>query len=82
MSAPKTIHYYLDEMIKSPTEKRKPFLNKGIEDESFWIWKYPQDGKSYIMGADVARGDGSDFSACHVFESDTMIQCAEFKGYP
>jgi len=76
----KTIQYYLDEMIKPPTEKRKPFLNKGIEDESFWIWKYPQDGKSYIMGADVARGDGSDFSACHVFESDTMIQCAEFKG--
>lgn len=32
------------------------------------------------MVADVARGDGSDFSATQVFEVDSMKQVAEYKG--
>lgn len=30
--------------------------------------------------ADVARGDGLDFSACHVLDAITLDQCAEYKG--
>ena len=33
-----------------------------------------------MIAADVARGDGGDFSAFHVIEVDTMEQVAEFKG--
>lgn len=74
------IQHYLDEVVQAPVEKRAPFLNLGIKDDSFWIWKYPVDNKTYIISADVARGNGSDFSTCQVFEVDTLIQCAEFKG--
>jgi len=34
---------------------------------SFWIWKQPDPGRSYIIAADVARGDGSDSSAFSVW---------------
>ena len=27
--------------------------------QSMWIWKEPEEGNKYIMGVDVARGDGS-----------------------
>ncbi len=74
------IQHYFDEVVQAPVEKRAPFLNLGIKDDSFWIWKYPVENKTYIISADVARGNGSDFSTCHVFEVDTLIQCAEFKG--
>ena len=30
--------------------------------------------------ADVARGDGTDFSAYHVLDAETLNQCAEYKG--
>ena len=30
--------------------------------------------------ADVARGDGEDFSACHVLDAISLDQCAEYKG--
>jgi hypothetical protein len=32
------------------------------------------------MTCDVARGDGRDFSTIEVFDSDSMQQCAEYKG--
>jgi hypothetical protein len=33
-----------------------------------------------MVCADVARGDGTDFSAFHVIDVDTLEQIAEFKG--
>jgi len=35
--------------------------------------------KSYIIPADVARGDGTDSSAFHILDAETLEQCAEFK---
>jgi hypothetical protein len=35
--------------------------------------------KYYAVLADVARGDGSDYSAFHVIDIDTMTQVAEFQ---
>src|SRR5690606_37739509 len=32
------------------------------EDDETWIWAEPQEGHQYIMGVDVARGDGADSS--------------------
>ena len=49
-------------------------------DRNYWIWKEPEPQNEYILVADVARGDGSDFSVGHVFDIQTMEQVAEYQG--
>jgi hypothetical protein len=44
-----------------------------------WIWELPKEQKSYVVSADPARGDGSDYSAAHVLNIETLEQVAEFK---
>ena len=34
----------------------------------------------YIVVADVSRGDGKDYSACHVIDTESNVQVAEYKG--
>jgi len=65
----------------------KLILEKVIEpkhktgfDRNYWIWKEPEPQNDYILVADVARGDGSDFSVAHVFDTQTMEQVAEYQG--
>jgi len=67
------LQWYLDNTIQDPVEKR------GIGSE-YWIWKYPDYSKSYMVVADVSRGDSTDYSAFHVLQTDTLEQVAEFKG--
>jgi hypothetical protein len=45
----------------------------------FWIWNYPDYSRNYIISADVARGDGSDYSAFHVIDVESCEQVAEYK---
>lgn len=40
---------------------------------------HPIPGHRYVIGADVATGDGEDFSAFSVIDIDTLEQCASFK---
>jgi hypothetical protein len=49
-------------------------------DRNYWIWEEPVEGSEYLMTADVARGDGSDYSVAHVFEIQSMRQVAEYQG--
>ena len=49
-------------------------------DRNYWIWEEPQEHRDYLLVADVARGDGSDFSVAHVFDIQTMTQVAEYQG--
>ena len=49
-------------------------------DRNYWIWEEPQPNGEYVLVADVARGDGSDFSVAHVFDTTTMTQVAEYQG--
>ncbi len=49
-------------------------------DRNYWIWKPAEPQKDYLLIADVARGDGSDFSVAHVFDVSTMEQVAEYQG--
>mgnify|MGYP001417257385 FL=1 len=51
-------------------------------DRNYWIWEECQDGKKYILVADVARGDGADYSVFHVLDVDDMSIVAEYKGKP
>ena len=71
--SPEIITYYMQTYVQEPLEKR------GF-DGNLWIWEIPDYGKNYIVTADVARGDGTDYSAFHVLDIDTCRQVAEYKG--
>jgi hypothetical protein len=45
-----------------------------------WIWKEPEQGKKYIMGVDVSRGDSEDFSTFQIVDFDSREQVAEYIG--
>jgi hypothetical protein len=49
-------------------------------DRNLWIWKEPEPEKKYILSADTARGDGKDYSAFIIIDSETGDQVAEYKG--
>jgi hypothetical protein len=49
-------------------------------DRNFWIWEEYQPGSTYLITADVARGDGKDFSTFHVFKIETMEIVGEYQG--
>lgn len=66
------IRYY-EGLIKEPLERR------GIGGD-LWIFQYPNYNRTYICTADVARGDGEDYSAFHVLDATSMEQVAEYKG--
>ena len=69
----KTLEWYQQTFCQDPVEKR------GV-DSNYWIWEYPNPNKTYVVSADVARGDGSDYSALHVIDIDNLTQVAEYKG--
>lgn len=70
---PEDLKYYEDNFCKDPIERR------GI-DNNLWIWEYPDYSRNYMVSADVARGDGSDYSAFHVWDVEACAQVAEYKG--
>ena len=70
---PAILQWYKDTLVESPVEEQ------GI-DRGLWIFRQPDYTKEYIVVADVSRGDGSDYSACQVFEVEDMEQVAEYKG--
>tara|TARA_A100001515_G_scaffold120165_1_gene103034 strand:+ start:2179 stop:3771 length:1593 start_codon:yes stop_codon:yes gene_type:complete len=51
-------------------------------DRNFWIWEKYNSGNSYLMTADVARGDGKDYSVFHIIKLETMEIVAEYQGKP
>jgi len=65
------------DMIESCTQD--PIYETGM-DRNYWIWEQPQEGEDYLLVADVARGDGEDYSGFHIFKVSTMVQVAEYKG--
>lgn len=63
------------------TYKKNPIYKFGF-DGNIWIWEEPDhtNKNSYMVVADVARGDGNDFSAFHVIDLERCIQVAEYVG--
>ena len=53
---------------------------KSYIDRNLHIWKPFEAGGSYLLSADVARGDGKDFSVFHVIDIKNMEQVAEYQG--
>jgi len=69
---PEILTFYEQTYILEPIERR--FMGG-----DFWIWKYPDYTKPYIVCADVARGDGSDNSAFHIIDAESCEQVAEYR---
>jgi len=69
---PNTLNYYQENTILDPIER------SGI-GQSYWLWEYPDPMKNYMIMADVARGDGKDYSTYHIFDVESLAQVAEFK---
>lgn len=63
----------LGRRIKTPIERWGP-------DMGVWVWKYSLSDHDYIISADVARGDASDYSTFQVFDVTTSEQVAEYRG--
>jgi hypothetical protein len=61
------------------THLADPIAKQGF-DGNLWIWEYPNPNKTYIAAADVARGDGEDYSTIHIIDADSSAQVAEYKG--
>ena len=70
---PEDMGYYEQTYEKEPMERR------GV-DGNLWVWEQADYSKSYMVCADVARGDSTDYSAFHVFDIDNCVQVAEYKG--
>jgi hypothetical protein len=64
---------YLENFVKEPKYKT-------AFDRNLWIWEEYKSKETYLISADVARGDGEDFSAFHIFKLETMEIIAEYKG--
>lgn len=69
----------IEVMEKIRAMLRDPIQKTGV-DRFVHIWKHPVPEHKYIIGADTARGDGKDFSAFHVIDSDEYEVVASYKG--
>jgi len=67
------IEFIKETTIQDPVERR------GV-DQNLWIWESADYAREYVITADVARGDGKDFSTAHIIDIVTNTQVAEFKG--
>ena len=67
------LEFYEKSHIKEPMERRGA-------DQNLWVWESPDYSRDYMVVADVARGDGKDFSTCHVMDVENNVQVAEYKG--
>jgi hypothetical protein len=57
-----------------------PPSHKAGFDRNYYIWEEFNPEHSYLLVADVARGDGKDFSAFQVINVTEMTQAAEYQG--
>ena len=60
---------------------REPRHKTGF-DRNIWIWEEYDPDSTYLLSADVARGDGKDSSAFHILKAETMEVAVEYKGKP
>jgi len=70
---PEQIDFFETTHIKEPLEKR------GV-DQNLWIWEPADYSRDYLITADIARGDGKDYSAFHIFDVESFTQVGEYKG--
>jgi hypothetical protein len=67
------MEFYEQTYMKEPLERR------GV-DRNLWIWEPVDYSRSYMVIADVARGDGKDYSAFHILDIENNTQVGEYRG--
>ena len=70
---PALLTWYKDTYVMEPVEKR------GF-DGNLWIWEHPNYNRQYMISADVARGDGSDYSTAQIIDIEDSSQVGEYRG--
>ena len=60
---------------------REPKHRTGF-DRNFWIWEDFDPTCNYLMVADVARGDGADYSTFQIIKLETLEVVGEYQGKP
>ena len=73
--------FHPEDMERMENLLKEPKYKTGF-DRNFWIWEEFQQGSTYLISADVARGDGADFSVFHILKIETMEIVAEYRGKP
>lgn len=67
------MEFYEKTYMKEPLERRGA-------DRNLWIWEPVDYSRTYIITADVARGDGKDYSAFHIIDLENNTQVGEYRG--
>ena len=60
---------------------KEPKFRTGF-DRNFWLWEEFDPTCTYLMTADVARGDATDFSTFHILKLETLEIIGEYQGKP
>lgn len=68
-----------DMIFYEETHQQDPVERRGV-DSNLWIWEQADYTKSYMVVADVARGDGADYSTFHIIDLENAAQVAEYQG--
>lgn len=68
-----------DMVFYEETHQQDPVERRGV-DSNLWIWEQADYTKSYMVVADVARGDGADYSTFHIIDLENAAQVAEYQG--
>ena len=63
------------------SQVKEPKYRTGF-DRNFWIWEEYDPSCNYLMVADVARGDGEDYSTFHIIQLETLSVIGEYHGKP
>tara|TARA_R110000824_G_scaffold5670_9_gene26105 strand:+ start:37232 stop:38806 length:1575 start_codon:yes stop_codon:yes gene_type:complete len=71
--------FHPDDMKRIVVDLCEPKYRTGF-DRNFWIWEEYSSEFTYLLSADVARGDGADYSTFHIFKIETMEIIGEYKG--
>ena len=68
-----------DDITLLHTFVKEPKYRTGF-DRNFWIWEEFDPTCNYLLAADVARGDGEDYSTFHMIKLETLECVGEYQG--
>jgi len=71
--------FHPDDIDRVRATVQDPKYRTGM-DRNLWIWEEYKPANTYMISADVARGDATDYSAFLVFKLETMEIVAEYHG--
>jgi hypothetical protein len=78
LSSGDTVFLQEDMAFYETTSLLEPVERRGV-DGNLWVWETPDYTRTYMVIADVARGDGADSSTFHVVDVESANQVAEYK---